>query len=130
MEGDSSKVIGSKVPMFDGKNYMVWAERMKVHIQAISIEVWLTVEKGYTPYSTADDYNPTPLDIKKANFNSRAKNAILSGLEDKEAVKVFGLSTAKEMWDKLKSAYEGDKHIKEARLQVLRLRFEQLKMGD
>jgi hypothetical protein len=36
----------------------------------------------------------------------------------------------KEIWDKLKNIYEGDEKVKEAKLQIFREKFEQLKMNE
>jgi hypothetical protein len=57
-------------------------------------------------------------------------NAILSGLAEVEFVKFMHLETAKEMWDKLISSYEGKEKVKDAKLQTYRLQFEQLKMKE
>jgi hypothetical protein len=38
--------------------------------------------------------------------------------------------STKEMWDKLKTIYEGDEKVKEAKLQIFREKFEQLKMNE
>jgi hypothetical protein len=40
------------------------------------------------------------------------------------------LETAKAMWDKLISNYEGNEKVKDAKLQPYRLQFEQLKMNE
>jgi len=48
-------------------------------------------------------------------------NVILSGLEEEEFVKVMHLETAKEMWGKLISSYEGNEKVKDAKLQTYRL---------
>ena len=38
--------------------------------------------------------------------------------------------SAKEMWDKLQTTYEGDSKVKEAKLQTYRGQFEQLRMNE
>ena len=63
-------------------------------------------------------------------FNAKGMNSILNGLADDEFVKVMHLQTAKEMWDKLISSYEGNEKVKDAKLQTFRLKFEQLKMNE
>jgi hypothetical protein len=40
------------------------------------------------------------------------------------------LETTKEMWDKLISSYEGNKKVNDAKLQICRVHFEQLKMKE
>jgi hypothetical protein len=57
-------------------------------------------------------------------------NSILSGLAKAEFVKVKNLESAKEMWDKLISSYEGNEKVKYAKLQTYRLKFEQIKMNE
>ncbi len=49
-------------------------------------------------------------------FNAKAMNAILNGLAESEFVKVMNLQTAKEMWEKLISSYEGNEKVKDAKL--------------
>ncbi|MFX5245122.1 hypothetical protein ABTD35_20140, partial [Acinetobacter baumannii] len=62
--------------------------------------------------------------------DSKAQNALFSGLVDSELIKVIACKTAKEIWDKLKSIHEGDEKIKEAKLQTHRSQFESLRMED
>jgi hypothetical protein len=53
-------------------------------------------------------------------------HAILNGIVEAEFVKVMHLQTAKEMWDKLISSYEGNEKVKDAKLQTYRVQFENL----
>jgi hypothetical protein len=69
-------------------------------------------------------------DILEFSFNAKAMNVILSGLAEEEFVKVMHLGTAKEMWDKLISSYEGNEKVKDVKLQTYRIQFEQLKMKE
>ncbi|KAH9299833.1 hypothetical protein KI387_031515, partial [Taxus chinensis] len=63
------------------------------------------VDSGYTVPTTP----PTNQTGKRVvENNSKAMNAILCGLAEAEFVKVMQCDTAKEMWDKLKTIYEGD----------------------
>jgi hypothetical protein len=57
-------------------------------------------------------------------------NAILSGLAKEEFVKVMHLESAKEMWDKHISSYEGNEKVKDAKLRTYRLQLEQLNMNE
>ena len=61
--------------------------------------------------------------------DSKVRNALFCGLSNSELVKVMNCKTAKEIWDKLKSVYEGDEKIKEAKLQTHQSQFEMLKMN-
>ena len=42
----------------------------------------------------------------------------------------MNLETAKDMWDKLISSYEGNEKVKDAKLQTYRIQFEQIKMKE
>lgn len=44
------------------------------------------------------------------------------------SVKVLGCKTTKELWDKLQNIYAGDSKVKEAKLQIYKAQFEQLRM--
>jgi hypothetical protein len=92
----------------------------------LGANVWDVVEPGYTKLVVlASKY-----DKIEFIFNAKAMNAILSGLDEAEFVKVMHLESAKEMWDKLISSCEGNEKVKGAKLQTYRLKFEQLKMNE
>jgi hypothetical protein len=116
----------NKPPLFDGTNFSFWKVRMRTYIMALGVDVWDVVETGYT--------KPVVLASKddklEFSFNAKEMNAILSGLAEAEFVKVMHLESAKEMWDKLISSYEGNEKVKGAKLQTYRLKFEQLKMNE
>ena len=89
-------------------------------------DVWNIVKKGYTG---SDD--PTyPNEKKLYEYDAKARNALMNGLSDAELVKVMSCTSAKEIWDKLQGVYEGDKKIKEAKLQTYRTQFENIKMTE
>jgi hypothetical protein len=116
----------SNPPLFDGTNFAFWKIRMRTYLMALGVDVWDVVETGYT--------NPVVLASKddklEFSFNAKGMNAILNGLVEAEFVKVMHLDTAKEMWDKLISSYEGNEKVKDAKLQTYRLKFEQPKMNE
>jgi hypothetical protein len=116
----------TKPPLFDGTNFSFWKVRMRTYLMALGADVWDVVETGYI--------KPVVLASKddklEFSFNAKGMNAILNGLAEAEFVKVMHLQTAKEMWDKLISSYEGNEKVKDAKFQTYRLKFEQLKMND
>jgi hypothetical protein len=83
----------------------------------LGADFWDVVETSYV--------KPVVLDSKydklEFSFNAKSMNAILSGLEKIEFVKVMHLESAKEMLDKLNSSYEGNEKVKDAKLQTYRL---------
>ena len=98
---------------------------MKSYLQSMGADVWAIVEQGYQ-YPATIPTDPT----KRKNYESNAKavNAITGSLTESEFVKVMQLNTAKEMWDKIILSYEGDAKVKSAKLQTLRIEYENLKM--
>jgi hypothetical protein len=68
--------------------------------------------------------------VKLGENNSKAKNALLNGLDDKVFTKVAHCKSAKDIWDKLRNIYEGDSKVKAAKLQTYRGQFEQPKMKE
>ncbi|XP_043699838.1 uncharacterized protein LOC122650492 [Telopea speciosissima] len=122
-EGSSS----NKAPLFDGTNYAFWKLQMQTYLRSLSYDVWMSVETGYTLVEGPLTENAQ----KKAYENdSKAQNALMSGLVDSDLVKVMGCTTAKQIWDKLCSVHEGDAKIKEEKLQTHRPKFECLKMAE
>lgn len=99
---------------------------MRTYIMALGADVWEVVETGYTKLVLLASKD----DKLEFSFNAKAMNAILSGLAEFEFVKVMHLESAKEMWDKLISSYEGNEKVKGVKLQTYRLKFVQLKMHE
>ena len=87
------------------------------------------MEIGWTKPKEApanwDDAN-----IKAANFNSRALNALFSTITNKEFKKISFTETAKEAWTILQTTYEVTKAVKDSKLQRLTISFEEIKMEE
>jgi hypothetical protein len=99
---------------------------MITYIMALGEDVSDVVETGYVKLVVLS-YKDDKL---KFIFNTKAMNVILSGIAETKFVKVMQLESAKEMWDKLISSYEGNEKVKDAKLQTYKLQFEQLKMKE
>ena len=67
-------------------------------------------------------------EIKAANFNSRALNALFSAVTNEEFKKISSTETAKEAWNILQTTYEGTKVVKDSKFQRLTTSFEEIKM--
>ena len=104
-------------PLFDGLNYAFWNVRMRVYLQAQGANVWRIIVNTYDIPGNPPTDAPSP-ERKHYEDNSKAMNAILSGLTEIVFLKVMHCETAKEIWDKLKNIYEGDDKVKGAKLQT------------
>ena len=112
-------------PIFDGTNFNYWKVRVTAYLQSLGTEVWDIIETGYTFPST------TPIDAaekKKYETNDKEVNTLLGFLSQTEFVKVMHYKSTKEIWDKIFLSYEGDEHVKRAKLQTLRIQYENLRM--
>ena len=68
--------------------------------------------------------------IKAANFNSRALNALFSGVTNEEFKKISSLEVSKEAWTILETTYEGTKAVKTVKFQRLTSSFEEIRMEE
>ena len=90
-------------------------------------EVWHSVLNGYTAPSTLS----IDQDKRKSYIeNAKALNSITSGITNSEFTKVMNCGSAKEVWDKMVSLYDGYSKVKKAKIQTHRRKFESLKMDD
>jgi hypothetical protein len=79
---------------------------------SLGVDVWDVVEMGYVKpvvLASKDD----KLEFR---FNEKGINVILIGLVEAAFVKVMHCDSAKVMWDKLISSYEGNEKVKDAKL--------------
>ena len=85
-----------------------------MYIMSLGIEFWAAVDLGYAPKDSDREKQA------KQDFiaNSKAMNALLSGLCEAKFIKVMHNKTSKEIWDTLESIHEGDKKVNMAKLQV------------
>jgi hypothetical protein len=101
-----------KPPTFDGEDYSRWSDMMKYHLTSLHKSIWDVVEFGAQVPSIGDeDYDEDKM-TQILHFNSQATTILLTSLSREEHNKVQGLKSAKEIWDVLKTAHEGDEVTK------------------
>eukprot|EP00253_Pinus_taeda_P027646 PITA_27646 len=119
------KEASIRPPVFDGTNFNYWKVRVTAYLQSLGTEVWNIIETGYAFPSTT----PTDADEKKKyETNAKAVSTLLGCISQTEFMKVMHYKSAKEIWDKIVTSYEGDEEVKRAKLQTLRIQYETLKM--
>ena len=62
--------------------------------------------------------------------NSKAINVIFYGVSNDEFHKISHMKIAKEAWRILETTYEGTKKVKDTKLQMLTIQFEEVKMRE
>ena len=84
---------------------------------------------GWTkPMEALTDWDD--VEIKAANFNSRALNALFGAVTNEEFKKISSTETAKEAWTILQTTSEGTKAVNDSKLQRLITSFEEIKMEE
>ena len=103
------KEASIRPPIFDGRNFIYWKVRITAYLQSLGTDVWEIVEGGYTfPSATPTD----PAEKKQYETNAKAVNTLLGSLSQSEFMKVMQFKSAKEIWDKMITSYEGDEQVK------------------
>jgi hypothetical protein len=101
-----------KPPYFDGEDYCMWSDKMRHHLTSLHESIWEIVEFGaQVPKEGDKDYDSNEV-AQIRHFNSQATTILLASLCREEYNKVQGLKSAKEIWDVLKMAHEGDEVTK------------------
>jgi hypothetical protein len=101
-----------KPPTFDGGDYSRWSDMMRYHLTSLHKSIMDVVEFGVQVPSVGDeDYDENEV-AQIEHFNSQATTILLTSLSREEYNKVQGLKSAKEIWDVLKTAHEGDEVTK------------------
>jgi hypothetical protein len=101
-----------KPPYFDGEDYCMWSDKMRHHLTSLHESIWGIVEFGAQVPLVGDKYYDSDEVTQIRNFNSQATSILLASLCREEYNKVQGLKSAKEIWDVLKTAHEGDEVTK------------------
>jgi hypothetical protein len=87
---------------------------VKNYLMDLGVDIWYSVVNGYViPNNAPTDPNEKNLMI----CNSKSRDVILAALAPTIARQLMGCITAKEVWDKLKSIYEGDPKVKQVKIQ-------------
>jgi hypothetical protein len=101
-----------KPPCFDGEDYSMWSDKLRHHLTSLHASIWDIVEFGtQVPNVGDEDYDSDEV-AQIRHFDSQATTILLVSLCREEYNKVQGLKSAKEIWDVLKTAHEGDEVTK------------------
>jgi hypothetical protein len=98
--------------VFYGEDYCMWSDKMRHHLTSLHASIWDIIEFGAQVPSVGDEgYNLNEV-AQIRHFNSQATTILLASLCREKYNKVQGLKSAKEIWDVLKTAHEGDEVTK------------------
>jgi hypothetical protein len=90
----------------------MWSDKMRHHLTSHHESIWGIVEFGAQVPQVGDkDYDSDEV-AQIRHFNSQETSILLTSLCQEGYNKVQGLKSAKEIWDMLKTAHEGDEVTK------------------
>jgi hypothetical protein len=101
-----------KPPVFYGEDYCMWSDKMRHHLTSLHASIWDIVEFGAQVPSLGDEGYDSDEVAQIRHFDSQATTILLASLCLEENNTVQGLKSAKEIWDVLKTAHEGDEVTK------------------
>jgi hypothetical protein len=84
----------------------MWSDKMRHHLTSLHASIWDIIEFGAQVPMVGDEV------AQIRHFKSQATTILLASLCREEYNKVQGLKSAKEIWDVLKTAHEGDEVTK------------------
>jgi hypothetical protein len=90
----------------------MWSDKMRHHLTSLHASIWDIVEFGAQVPTIGDEGYDSDEVAQIWHFNSQATTILLASLCREEYNKVQGLKSAKEIWDVLKTAHEGDEVTK------------------
>jgi hypothetical protein len=90
----------------------MWSDKMRHHLTSLHASIWDIVEFGAQEPSVGEEGYDWDEVAQIRHFNSQATTILLASLSREEYNKVQGLKSAKEIWDVLKTAHEGDEVTK------------------
>ena len=102
---------------------------MRAFLCSIDDTIWDAIEAGWTrPKAAKSTWDKVALAI--ANANSKTLNAIFCGASPDEFHRISHITIAKEAWEILETTNEGIKKVKDTKLQMLTIQFEELKISE
>jgi hypothetical protein len=107
-DSSSPSTSGSDTPSVTSKR----RDKMRHHLTSLHTSIWDVVEIGVQEPSPGDEDYDSDEVAQIQHFNSQATTILLASLSREEYNKVQGLKSAKEIWDVLKTAHEGDEVTK------------------
>ena len=129
----------NRAPIFNGDHFDYWKSSMRIHINSFDGEVWNAIENGPFVPTITDAHGIvtnkpmaqwTEEEKKKANYDAKAQNILISSLGIDQFYHVSHCQSAKEMWDTLVTHFEGTNDVKISKINTLTQEFELFHMLD
>ncbi|KAL4309610.1 hypothetical protein GQ457_01G030380 [Hibiscus cannabinus] len=125
-----------KPPYFNGAHYSHWKNIMMVFMQSVDYILWDIIEDmSSIPMKRVREIQ-VPKEMherrnqerKQVQVNAKAMHILLCALGLEEHAKVSSCDNAKEIWDTLEVIHEGTNEVKETKISLLNLNYENFKI--
>ncbi|XP_059638795.1 uncharacterized protein LOC132281075 [Cornus florida] len=100
---------------------------MEAFLISQSYDVWHATIHGVV---ILNPDNPSAEDKLVVANDGKAKHVLFCALRQQEFTRVKNCKTTKEMWDSLQAAHEGNKVIKQNKIQLFKVQYEVCKMEE
>ena len=138
---DKDGTLVSKPPLLDGTNYDYWKSHMAAFLKSIENRTWKAVLRGWEHPKVKDANGIDTEELKPeedwtlaedtlALGNNKALNALFNGVDKNMFRLIKQCTVAKDAWEILTTTHEGTSKVKSSRLQLLRSKFENLRMKE
>jgi hypothetical protein len=133
------KKSSDKLPFFNGDStqYPFWKTKMYSYIIGVDSDLWDLVEgvtfenmdeEGVVSYHDRKSF--TPDQKKEYKKHHLVKGMMTNAITHDMYLKIANKTSAKNIWESLKSTYEGNKQVREAKANLLVQQYELLKMKE
>ncbi|GKD65391.1 ribonuclease H-like domain-containing protein [Tanacetum coccineum] len=121
-----------KLPILKKGEYDIWAMKMKHYLSHIDYPIWEVIQKGNGPVQVSKDTNgqvrilpPKTAEETLARERERkARTTLLMAIPEDHLAKFHRMDDAKEMWDAIKSRFDGNDDSKKMQKYILKQQFE------
>ncbi|KAL4369632.1 hypothetical protein GQ457_05G026970 [Hibiscus cannabinus] len=125
-----------KPPYFNGAHYSHWKNMIIIFLQYVDYMLWDVIEDRPTiPMKRVgklqvpnERHGWSNQERKQVQLNTEAMHILLCALGPEEFAKVSSCDNAKEIWDNLEVVHEGTNEVKETKIGLLNLNYENFKM--
>src|SRR4051812_37608564 len=118
---------GEPTPIYNGKDYPYWKDKMKRNIMAINSAAGVIVKNGFT---VKDKNAITLAEVKSMDLDSQVWVFITNHLTPEKYHEAKNIPTAKGVWDYLEKIGEGVSTQKDARIETIRNKFYRFKRHE
>ncbi|XP_015075378.1 uncharacterized protein LOC107019377 [Solanum pennellii] len=130
----------TRPPLFNGKYYGGWKNRMMDHLLGENPDLWGVVNDGPTipMKNEIDGTTKVPKDRKEWNAadklaiqnNAKAKKILICGIGPDEYNRISSCEDAKAIWETLHTAHEGTTQVKKSKIDNLNRQYELFRMTE